>query len=149
MLSGSSQKGTKMNYCSVCLDTSWETAARRARCCFLRMGYRCTVPKPVCDSTSPAARISCFKSQGHRKRIILAFSVTRRYNGASHLPPGGYQGGHLDFGIGGYFREQEKLYTFLSRSTVRFKQTSANWSCWTAHVSGATSKKKKRELMCC
>lgn len=77
-------------------------------------GIHALFQKPVCDSTSPTARIHAAKSQGDRKRTgPPVFSETYRHNGASHpYHVGGHQGGHLDkvvrwspyHGIGGYFR---------------------------------------------
>lgn len=136
-----------MNYCSVCLDTNGD-GGLQGWVLFLRMGYMHYYQKPVCDSTSPAAGSHAAKGrQGYRKRTgPLAFSVTYRHNGASTLTTLEVtKVVTLTLGLEVISGNREKASTFLSRSTVDLNRTSANWSCWTAHVSGATAKKKKKK----
>ena len=97
-----SKRNHKMNYCSVCLDTSLETAACRVGVLFLRMGYmHCTKSQYVI----PRPQLLGFMQRRAKGTGPPAFSVTYRHNGASHpYHLGGYQGGHLDLGIGGYFQ---------------------------------------------
>lgn len=123
-----------MNYYldTSCLDTSLEMTACRVGVLFFRMGYmHCSKSQYVIPHPQLLGFMQ-LRAKGIERGLALQHS--QRPTGIMVLPTLTilevtkvvtlirWQGGHLTTGLEVISGEQEKASTFLSRSTVRFKQ---------------------------